>query len=218
MMAWSERRWRPRMDPGMKSEAIELLELRPQAASARASRLIGERQEGIILGASRFSSRRVREIMLPAEHISMLDVNASLDDCLITAHLEMHTRFPVAERPGDPGIDPGLRQFQGSGGAAEVEPAPRAVAAVDSPAAAEPSRRHAVGRLPRTPHPRAHAHRPGAQRRRQGRRLDHAGRRAGRARRRDSGRIRSAARQHAMPSGWAWVVGGGLAPGPAEGA
>jgi putative hemolysin len=102
MMAWSERRWRPRMDPGIKSEAMELLELRAQAASARASRLIGEREEGIILGAARFSSRRVREIMLPAEHISTLDVNASLNTCLVTAHLEMHTRFPVAERPGDP--------------------------------------------------------------------------------------------------------------------
>ncbi len=40
--------------------------------------------------------------MLPAEHISTLDVDASLDSCLVTAHLEMHTRFPVAERHGDP--------------------------------------------------------------------------------------------------------------------
>jgi putative hemolysin len=39
--------------------------------------------------------------MLPAEHISMLDVNATLDESLITAHLDMHTRFPVAQRPGD---------------------------------------------------------------------------------------------------------------------
>ena len=90
------------MDPAIKAEAVELLELRADAASARASRLIGEREEGIILGAARFSSRRVAEIMLPAEHISMLDVNASLNSCLITAHLEMHTRFPVAERPAIP--------------------------------------------------------------------------------------------------------------------
>ena len=102
MMAWSERRWRPRMDPGAKYEAVELLELRAHAASARASRLIGAREEGIILSAARFSTRRVSEIMLPAEHISMLDVHASLNNCLITAHLEMHTRFPVAERHGDP--------------------------------------------------------------------------------------------------------------------
>ncbi len=102
MMAWSERRWRPRLAPGAKSEALELLELRAQAASARASRLIGKREEGIILGAARLSSRTVSEIMLPAEFILMLNVDASLDECLVAAHLEMHTRFPVAERSGDP--------------------------------------------------------------------------------------------------------------------
>lgn len=102
LIAWSERRWRPRLASGGKSEAVELLELRAQAASARASRLIGEREEGIILGAARFSSRTVREIMLPAEHITMLTADSSLADCLVAAHLEMHTRFPVAERAGDP--------------------------------------------------------------------------------------------------------------------
>jgi putative hemolysin len=102
MLAWSERRWRPRTDPAAKAEAAELLELRAHAASARASRLIGEHQEDIILKAARLSGRRLREIMLPAEHISMLSVDASLGECLIIAHLEMHTRLPVAERPGDP--------------------------------------------------------------------------------------------------------------------
>ncbi len=102
VMEWSERLWRPRMEGSGKREAIELLELRAHAASARASRIIGEREENIILGAARFSSRTVREIMLPAENISMLDVKASLGESLIVAHLEMHTRFPVADRPGDP--------------------------------------------------------------------------------------------------------------------
>ena len=102
LMAWSERRWRPRMDSSTKREAIELLELRAHAAYARASRVIGEREESIILGAARLSSRTVREIMLPAEHISMLNVQASLGESLVTAHLDMHTRFPVAERSGDP--------------------------------------------------------------------------------------------------------------------
>lgn len=102
VMAWSERRWRPRMDSSTKREAIELLELRAHAASARASRLIGEREEGIILSAARFASRTVREIMLPAEHISMLDINASLGESLVAAHLDMHTRFPVAAQPEDP--------------------------------------------------------------------------------------------------------------------
>jgi len=102
LLAWSERRWRPRPLPGVKSEAVELLELRAHAASARASRLIGEREEGIILGAARFSTRTVDEIMLPAEFITILSLDSSLEECLITAHLEMHTRFPVAEHVGDP--------------------------------------------------------------------------------------------------------------------
>jgi putative hemolysin len=102
LMTWSERLWRPRVEGATKREAIELLELRAHAAYARASRVIGEQEERIILGAARLSSRTVREIMLPAEHISMLSVNASLGDNLVAAHLDMHTRFPVADRPGDP--------------------------------------------------------------------------------------------------------------------
>ena len=64
--------------------------------------MIGEQQEKIILHTAHLSGRPLREIMLPAEYISMLDVNATLDECMIIAHLDMHTRFPVAERPGDP--------------------------------------------------------------------------------------------------------------------
>ena len=102
MMRWGERQWGRRLDASHKSEAAAMLELRAHAAYARASRLIGEKEESIILGAARLASRTVREVMLPDEHISLLDVNSSIGDSLVTAHLDMHTRFPVAERPGDP--------------------------------------------------------------------------------------------------------------------
>jgi putative hemolysin len=102
MMNWGERRWWKGIGGRPKGEAAALLELRAHAAYARASRLIGEKEESIIVGAARLSSRPVREAMLPAEHISMLDLQASLDDSLVTAHLDMHTRFPVAERRSDP--------------------------------------------------------------------------------------------------------------------
>ena len=102
LLAWTERRWRPGSPSSSKREAAELIELRAYAASARASRVIGEREERIILGAARLSSMTVRDIMLPAEHFNMLNVQASLGESLVTAHLEMHTRFPVAERSGDP--------------------------------------------------------------------------------------------------------------------
>jgi putative hemolysin len=82
-------------------EAAELQSLRASVTLARASRLIGERQETIILRAAKLSGRPIREIMLPAQYISMLDANMSLSECLIAVHLDMHTRFPVAERPED---------------------------------------------------------------------------------------------------------------------
>lgn len=102
IMKWCQGRWQQRLDEHMKTEAAELQELRASVALARTSRLIGAREEKIILGAAALSTRPVREIMLPAEFMSMLDARASIDACLIAAHLDMHTRFPVAEHRGDP--------------------------------------------------------------------------------------------------------------------
>ncbi len=101
-MNWGERRWQSRLDAQGKPEADTLQELRAIAALARTSRLIGGREEGIILNAARLSSRSVREIVLPPEHIAMLSLSNSMADCLVAAHLDMHTRFPVTERTGDP--------------------------------------------------------------------------------------------------------------------
>jgi putative hemolysin len=84
-----------------QSEASELHELRASVALARTSRLIGPQEERIILVAAALSHRPIREVMLPANFISMVDVNVSVADALIAAHLDMHTRFPVTERPGD---------------------------------------------------------------------------------------------------------------------
>jgi len=109
---WSERRWRPGSKLGLRSEAAELQELRAIAALARTAKLIGAQEESIILSAARLSSRTVRESMLRAEHISMLDVNTSLAEALVTAHLDLHTRFPVTERPGDPQAIVGYANFK----------------------------------------------------------------------------------------------------------
>jgi putative hemolysin len=100
VMSWGESRLGAG-DP-IKPETAQLQDLRAIAALARASRLIGHREERIILGATEMRSRPVWSIMLPAEHMSTLDASASLADNLITAHLDLHTRFPVVERRGDP--------------------------------------------------------------------------------------------------------------------
>ena len=102
IMRWGERRWKPQLEGTSKHESAELQELRASTALARMSRLIGHQEERIIMGAARLSTRRVREIMLPADGIRMMNIGDSLTDCLIRAHLDMHTRFPVTERAGDP--------------------------------------------------------------------------------------------------------------------
>lgn len=100
VMSLGERRRLP--GDADKAEASQLQELHAAVGLVRASRLIGQREERIILRAAEMRSRPVREIMLPAEHINTLHADAGLSDSLIAAHLDMHTRFPVVERPGDP--------------------------------------------------------------------------------------------------------------------
>jgi putative hemolysin len=94
-----ERSWKGRKGD---SDATALQELRAIAALARTSRLIGRREEGIIVSAARLSSTTVDAIMLPINLVSYLDVSDSLAAALVVAHLDMHTRYPVTERKGDP--------------------------------------------------------------------------------------------------------------------
>jgi putative hemolysin len=50
--------------------------------------------------------------MLPAGEMSMLDANAPVAEALIAAHLDMHTRFPLTERAGDPQAVVGYVNFK----------------------------------------------------------------------------------------------------------
>ncbi len=101
LMKLGERRLKKPNEPESKTEAAELQELRASVALARTSRLIGPQEEKIILGAAALSHRPIRDAMLPATAISMLNADATLSDALVAAHLDMHTRFPLTERPGD---------------------------------------------------------------------------------------------------------------------
>lgn len=101
LLSWSERRWTPTIG-GHKAEVTEMQELRAVVALARTSRLIGGQEEKIILGAARLSSRPISEIMIPTRDIFTLDVSMSMSESLVQAHADMHTRFPVCAKPGDP--------------------------------------------------------------------------------------------------------------------
>ena len=102
LMSLSEKIWRPASHADARTEAAELQELKALASMARTSRLIGAREENIILAAARLASRPLREIILPSEHIRALTLDDSLAEALIVAHLDLHTRFPVCATKGEP--------------------------------------------------------------------------------------------------------------------
>jgi putative hemolysin len=81
---------------------MHLHELRAQVNLLRASQVIGMQEERIILQASRLSSMKVEDIMMPEDDIVMVVADAPLSENLVIAHMDLHTRFPVTTRKGDP--------------------------------------------------------------------------------------------------------------------
>lgn len=130
LMNLSEKIWRPAVHGDSKSEEKELQELRTSANLARASRLIGARQEKIILGAARLAGRPVSEIILPAKHIRMLTQSDSLSDGLVAAHLDLHTRFPVCTDEGDPQSIVGYVTFKDIVAALKLNPKQATIAGI----------------------------------------------------------------------------------------
>ena len=86
---------------GDVSEAA-IQELRGAASLARISKLIGRREEGIIVSASRLSATPLSDIMLPAEYMGLLSADETMENALQLAYQTMHTRYPVTEQPGSP--------------------------------------------------------------------------------------------------------------------
>lgn len=93
--------------PAHDDANAHLHELQAAAALARTSRLIGAREEKIVVAAAQLSTRRVREIMILKADICTIPVGSSLNDALIRAHMDMHTRFPVC------GVEPGQQDIFG---------------------------------------------------------------------------------------------------------
>ncbi len=153
-----ERQWKGRRGD---ASAPALQELRAIAALARTSRLIGRREEGIIVSAARLSSTTLEAIMLPVAYIRYLYVEDSLDEALAAARHDMHTRYPVTDRKEDPQRFIGYANFKDIV-AAEAHGAARADAARRAAAADVVSSHDHGGRLSGTADSRAepHRHRP----------------------------------------------------------
>jgi putative hemolysin len=103
---------RGRPEPRSADGETSLHELTAAAALARTARLIGAREERIVTSAAQLSQRPVREIELPAADISMMPLDLPLEDALVRAHLDMHTRFPVCRVEGDPQTIEGYVTFK----------------------------------------------------------------------------------------------------------
>ena len=79
-----------------------LLELRMQVNLLRTAQIIGVQEERIILQASRLSTLKVKDILVPVEDMVLVEADAPLSRNMVIAHLHLHTRFPVTERLEDP--------------------------------------------------------------------------------------------------------------------
>jgi len=106
-----------------RSEDIPgLHELTAAAALARTSRLIGTREEKIVLSAAQFSSRPVKEIIIPIKDIYTIPIENSLSEALLKAHMDMHTRFPVCSKENDPQSIEGYVNFKDIVAALKLNP------------------------------------------------------------------------------------------------
>jgi len=130
LMNLTERLWSPWSTQESKTEAIELQELRAIASLARTSSLIGSREENIILGAARLASRTLQEISLPASQIHVLPLDSTLSECLIAAHMDMHTRFPVAKVKSDPQTIVGYVTFKDIVSVMRINPSEPTIAGI----------------------------------------------------------------------------------------
>jgi putative hemolysin len=110
-----------------------LHELRAAVSLARTSKLMGEREEKIVLAAAHLSTHLVRDILIPAQDISMIYVGSSLADALVRAHLDMHTRFPVCMKENDPQSIEGYVNFKDIVAALRVNPSDPTIKGIARP-------------------------------------------------------------------------------------
>jgi putative hemolysin len=123
-----------RMQPETRDAQIPWLhELRAAVSLARTSKLMGEREEKIVLAAAHLSSHLVRDIMLPAQDISMIYVGSTLSHALVKAHLDMHTRFPICMVENDPQTIERYLNFKDIVSALRVNPSDPTIKGISRP-------------------------------------------------------------------------------------
>jgi putative hemolysin len=122
------------MQPETRDSQIPWLhELRAAVSLARTSKLMGEREEKIVLAAAHLSTHIARDIMIPAQDISMVYSGSTLAHALLKAHLDMHTRFPVCMVENDPQSIERYLNFKDIVSALRVNPADPTIKGISRP-------------------------------------------------------------------------------------
>jgi len=121
----------------MKKQSIEehstLHELHAAASLARQAKIMGAREEKIVLAAAMLSARTVKEIIIPIEDVSYILIDSKLSEALIHAHMDMHTRFPVCRTANDPQTIEGYINFKDIVAALKNNPANPTVSGIMRP-------------------------------------------------------------------------------------
>jgi putative hemolysin len=123
-----------RMQPETQDAQTPWLhELRAAVSLARTSKLMGAREEKIVLAAAHLSTHIARDIMIPAQDISMVYAGSTLSHALLKAHLDMHTRFPVCMVENDPQSIERYLNFKDIVSALRVNPADPTIKGISRP-------------------------------------------------------------------------------------
>ena len=123
-----------KMQPGTRDVAVPWIhELRAAVSLARTSKLMGAREEKIVLAAAHLSMHDAKDIMIPAQDISMIYSGSTLAQALVKAHLDMHTRFPVCTVENDPQTIERYLNFKDIVSALRVNPADPTIKGISRP-------------------------------------------------------------------------------------
>ncbi|MCA9249210.1 MAG: HlyC/CorC family transporter [Planctomycetales bacterium] len=99
VIRWINRPLEGATDPHQRPATLD--EIAALAGMARLSRQITKHEERIITYGSRLSQLSVRDVMIPLPQVSFLSTSQSLNEAMLAAHMDAHTRYPLCEQ-GDP--------------------------------------------------------------------------------------------------------------------
>lgn len=96
VIRWINRPFEGARDPHQRPATLD--EIAALAGLARLSRQITEHEERIITYGSRLSQLSASEVMIPLDQVSFLSTAQSVNEAMLAAHMDAHTRYPLCEQ------------------------------------------------------------------------------------------------------------------------